>query len=162
MGKHFTKDEMRSACAAILKELGTGDVQGQVPFLKNAIERAGYGHRCKAITDWVYVGERDPDEHPIHAEFTSSVRKIQATWKANVERMIASTDKETAERARRLSWFLERLDRETYDLSRDNSAGPRKNAGKGGSEKPPHKRPPGELEAALDGDSTPDPGKSLQ
>lgn len=115
------------AAQAVLDTLN----DGTCPFVRIAGERCGLS-RGK-VENWVLRGERDCNlglDTPLSRWFLS-VRQAQGKWKADAMRDLESADKDTRDAAANKRWLLERLDRETFDISR-----PAKHAPKGESEKP--------------------------
>lgn len=134
--------------ARVLELLG----DGSCPFLRIAAQRAGVSRG--QMENWLHRGERDQAQGldtPL-AQFAIEVHKIQGEWKARAMNELESADKDTRDGAANKRWLLERLDRETFDISR-----PAKNAPKGETEKP---KGPGEvqdLKKALEDLEQPEP-----
>lgn len=106
--------------------------EGPCPFYKIAAERAGVNY--KTAFGWFARAERDQDlgvEDSDLVKFATEVRRIQGDWKAKTMAKITSADKDTRDAAANERWLLERLDRETFDMSRQP-----KNAPKGQTDKP--------------------------
>jgi hypothetical protein len=93
----------------------------------------------QTLYGWLRYGDADAQ----HDETAESPRalwalefaRIQAAWIDGALKKIASTDKEDQIAARGLTWTLERLQRDVFDLSRAPKEAP-----KGESAKPAHKR----------------------
>ncbi len=121
------------------------------PFIKVTAERCGLPHTM--VASWLARGERDEalGVRSALANFLSDVRKIQGEWKAATMRKLSSTDKDTRDAATNDRWLLERLDRETFDMSRLPKSAP-----KGTSDKKPATDPQ-ELKKAIEDLENPEP-----
>lgn len=119
---------------------------GSPPFLTVAAQRAGANP--KIVEWWVASGcEEFADPNEPQTQFALEVRRIQAEYTAEQTKWLANLkgdDKNTTERARRVTWILTCLNRTVFDLSR-----PPKEAPKGETDKPNAKQSLNEIMSEL-------------
>ena len=88
---------------------------GSPPFIALAADRCGIPR--DRVNNWIRDGEAE--FCPLRTPFARAVRKIRGAWMAQVSAELMTADKMTSEAARQKAWLLERLDRETFSVPRD-------------------------------------------
>lgn len=130
---------MRSFDAAVADRVLCFLKDGSAPFLKLAARRARYPEALVAW--WFRAGRQEhADLNDPQTQWALEVAGVQADWCAKQLAWLETVEKEGNERARQVSWMLQRLDRELFDLSR-----PPKEAPPGESNLPKHKKSAAEI-----------------